>query len=147
MVFKTDAFYPTISTDRFEETVQFYSRHFGFTPTFEEDGFAVLQQNSENRNFLGVVRKDHPALTDDARDTSASGTILRFFVENADLAYQQLAWEGASIAKEVSRSDCGMRYLVARDPNGIILHITEDTSNIRIPQFTRTTPPKKTLVA
>lgn len=124
-MFFGDTFYPIISTHKLQETVAFYKDHFEFETLFKEDGYEVIQRAGKPKSCIGIINPEHPAINEQMLGTTVAGTLINFFVDNVDLAYQQLSWSGIPITKDITPSTCGRRYFLVKDPNGLIVTVVE----------------------
>lgn len=117
--------YPIICTDDYVQTVNFYEDHFDFRPEFELPQFSIIKRQGDDNSFIAIVDKNHDCIPEQYQ-AKTKGMILHLPVGNADMAYQQLYWEGVSIIREPSIvPDIGAKHFYVEDPNGILIFIAE----------------------
>ena len=64
---KLTSFYPVICSERLAESVDFYTRHFGFEKTFEADWYVSLRQPQPPYYELALLDYTHPTMPADYR--------------------------------------------------------------------------------
>jgi catechol 2,3-dioxygenase-like lactoylglutathione lyase family enzyme len=123
LVMQFNSFYPVIMTHDVAGSKAFYTQHFGFEITFEDDWYVSLRAAQDPPFELAVVHADHPTVPQDFRRSLAGGLILNFEVEDADREYQRLRSAGLPIHLELRTEDFGQRHFMTSDPNGVLIDV------------------------
>lgn len=118
-----NTFYPTLVSDQFVNTVNFYEDHFDFMPDVEKDGYALLRHKYNSDNYIAVFDSTHDCVVD--RVQPVQGLILSIAVENVSQVYDTLYMEGLSMYKDVGEDVHGRQHFVVYDPNGILVNVYE----------------------
>ncbi|MBP2644571.1 MAG: Glyoxalase-like domain containing protein [Firmicutes bacterium] len=109
----------TISTEKLQQSKEFYLKHFGFRLVFESDWYIELV--SKTMPTMGI------SFTLPQREVgeffNGKGTILSFEVDDIEAEYQRLSQEGLEIFQELQDKPWGERSFVINDPNGIHVYI------------------------
>lgn len=116
-------FYPTLVSDRFVDTINFYEDFFGFVPSVEDNGYALLQDCGNPDLCIAVFDATHPCVA--KLDQSARGIILTFAVDDIEATYNSLYLEGLELYKDFGNDVHGDRHFVVYDPNGILVNVKE----------------------
>ncbi len=119
--------YPIICTAKMHETVAFYEDHFGFRPVFEMSCFTLMRHSEKQDLCFAFLDSNHEAVPEHYKN-GVSGLILNLPVENVDLVYQQLYWEGVQILMEPKSERCGRKHFMLTDPNGILVDVMEESA-------------------
>lgn len=119
-------FYPTLVTGNHVNTINFYEDYFGFVPTVEKEGYALLQSQSHPDNCIAVFEAGHECVARFAQPVQ--GVILRIGVEDIEAVYDTLYMEGLEMFKELGTDINGARHFVVYDPNGILVNVVETIS-------------------
>lgn len=117
--------YPIICTSKMAQTVAFYEDHFGFEPAVEMSCFVMMRHPQKHDMCFAFLDADHPFVPATYKD-GVKGLILNLPVENVDLAYKQLYWDGAEIMMEPKFERCGRKHFMVTDPNGVLIDVMED---------------------
>lgn len=116
------SFYPVIGTDKLEESRDFYTTHFHFELTFENEWYVSLI-NSKNPAFqLALLDYQHPSVPEAFRQP-AQGVLLNFEVEEVDAEYERLTAAGLPIHLELKSEAWGQRHFITADPNGLLIDV------------------------
>lgn len=113
----TKAFYTAITTHELEKTLSFYVATLGFRVTHRvkgEEGEMLVLENDEGAKLDIIETQDAPA----------GFHALRTNVEDLDEAMDEIKAQGWEIVAEPVDVTSG-RVLLVRDPNGILLSITQ----------------------
>jgi predicted enzyme related to lactoylglutathione lyase len=117
------SFYPTLVSDKLVSTINFYEDFFGFVPTVEKDGYALLQDRENPERGIAVFDASHTCVA--ALDQSVKGVIITLAVDDIETTYNDLYMEGLELYKEFGTDINGSRHFVVYDPNGILVNVTE----------------------
>ena len=116
-------FYPTLVSEQMVQTVNFYEDYFGFVPTFEKDGYALLQCPKNPDSRIAVFDTQHACVS--KFEKSVQGLILTLTVDDIDQTYNDLYMEGLELYKEIGTDIHGDRHFVVYDPNGILVNVID----------------------
>lgn len=116
-------FYPILVSEKLVHTVNFYEDYFGFVPTFEKEGYALLQSESHPDNCIAVFDSGHDCVS--KLEQSVQGLILTLAVEDIEGTYNNLYMEGLELYKDFGVDVHGHRHFVVYDPNGILVNVIE----------------------
>jgi len=123
-VMKTSSYYPVLMVDNVATTVEFYCKHFNFTPTFDSDWYVHLQSKEDELVNIAVLQFDHPTVPAGAQ-AQTNGLILNFEVSDAQVEYDRLRSAGISFLLDIRDEDFGQRHFIAQDPNGVMIDIIQ----------------------
>ena len=108
----------TISTNKLQESKEFYMEHFGFQLVYESDW------------YIELIAKDLPCglsftlpQREEGEFFNGKGLILSFEVDDVDAEYARLKAAGLYIYQEMQDKPWGERSFVIDDPNGIHVYI------------------------
>jgi len=108
----------TISTDKLNESKEFYMRYFNFTLVYESDW------------YIELIAPGLPAgisFTKPQRDAGeffhGSGIIISFEVDDVDAEYGRLKEAEVEICQEIMDKPWGERSFVVNDPSGVHVYI------------------------
>lgn len=113
----------TISTNKLQESKEFYMRHFDFQLVYESDWYIELIA----RDFPNGISFTLPQ-REEGEFFNGKGLIISFEVEDVDSEYCRLKEEGLQIYQELQNKPWGERSFVINDPNGVHLYIYTSTS-------------------
>lgn len=119
------SFYPIIMTENLRESINFYEDYLDFVPELEMDCFAVVKSSKNPEIRIGLIARDHESLPE-ASQKQVQGIVLSYPVDSVNETYRHLYMEGIEIEGEPSVSACGRRHFMFRDPNGILIDVSED---------------------
>ena len=109
----------TISTNKLEQSRDFYRDTLGFTLVFENDSYIeMLAQGSTTMGVSFVT----PELSGGEKFTG-EGIILSFEVADVDAEFARLKAAGVRILEEIRDKAWGERSFVINDPNGVHVYI------------------------
>jgi predicted enzyme related to lactoylglutathione lyase len=109
----------TISTNKLQESKDFYMRHFDFQLVYESDWYIELiarETPSIGVSFTLPQREMGEFFT-------GKGLILSFEVADVDAEYRRLRAAGLEMYQELQDKPWGERSFVINDPNGVHLYI------------------------
>jgi uncharacterized glyoxalase superfamily protein PhnB len=116
-------FHPTIVSEKFIPTVNFYEDYFGFIVTLEQDGFTLLQKEASPGDRIAIFDKTHQCV--EGRVKPVQGLILNIAVDDVKEKYDALYMEGLEIYKEYGLDIHGRKHFVVYDPNGVLINVHE----------------------
>ena len=109
----------TISTNKLEQSRDFYRDTLGFALVFENDSYIeMLAQGSTTMGVSFVT----PELSGGEKFTG-EGIILSFEVADVDAEFVRLKAAGVRILEELRDKAWGERSFVINDPNGVHVYI------------------------
>lgn len=108
----------TISTNKLQESKEFYMRHFDFQLLYESDWYIELiaRDLASGMSFTLPQREEGEFF-------NGKGLIISFEVDDVDAEYDRLKEEGLHIYQEMQEKPWGERSFVINDPNGIHIYI------------------------
>lgn len=117
-----EPFYPSLVTEKFYETWDFYTEKLGFRTACECGAYVHLVHPSGAQ--LGVLRHevDGP-YAELVSATDGRGFWLNLEVADTDGEYARLCEAGVEIVTPVTDKPWGDRQFVVRDPNGVLIAI------------------------
>lgn len=115
---KIKRFDATISTDKLQESKEFYMRHFGFRLVYEGDWYIELLSPTLNAGISFTLPQREAGEFFNGR-----GLILSFEVDDVAAELQRLKDEGLFIYQELQDKPWGERSFIINDPNGVHLYI------------------------
>ncbi|MGC8230969.1 VOC family protein [Pseudobacillus badius] len=121
-----NGFYPVISTEKLEESSNFYETKFGFEPVFKSDWYVSLKMNESSVPYeLAIIDSTHETIPSNYRKV-VQGLILNFEVDNVDYEYERLIHsEKLPIIQDIKAEDFGQRHFITSDPNGILIDVIQ----------------------
>ena len=109
----------TISTNKLEQSRDFYRDYLGFELVFENDSYIeMLAQGSTTMGVSFVT----PELSGGEKFTG-EGIILSLEATDVDTEYARLKAAGVRICEELRDKAWGERSFVINDPNGVHIYI------------------------
>ena len=108
----------TISTNKLQESRDFYIKHFAFDLVYESDWYIELLSPS-----LAVGVSFTLPQRDVGEFFSGQGLILSFGVDDVDQEYDRLKSAGLSIQQELQNKPWGERSFVVNDPSGVHIYV------------------------
>ena len=109
----------TISTNKLEQSREFYRDYLGFELVFENDNYIeMLAQGSTTMGVSFVT----PELSGGEKFTG-EGIILSLEATDVDTEYARLKAAGVRICEELRDKAWGERSFVINDPNGVHIYI------------------------
>ena len=109
----------TISTNKLEQSRDFYRDILGFALVFENDNY--IEMLAEGGTTMGVSFVT-PELSGGEKFTG-EGIILSFEVADVDAEFARLKASGVRILEELRDKAWGERSFVINDPNGVHVYI------------------------
>lgn len=118
-------FYPTLVSDQFVDTVNFYEDYFDFVPAIEKDGFVMLAKKTDPSICIGVFDRQHECMAE--YGTSVQGMIVNIVERDVKSKYDDLYMEGVEMYKDYGKDINGADHFVVYDPNGILVNVHAPT--------------------
>lgn len=116
-------FHPTIVSDKYVPTINFYEDFFGFVATVEKEGFTLLQDISNASNRIAIFDTTHECVAE--RVNPVQGLILNLPVEDVRVKFDALYMEGLEFYKEFGTDIYGRQHFVVYDPSGVLVNVHE----------------------
>jgi catechol 2,3-dioxygenase-like lactoylglutathione lyase family enzyme len=114
------SFYPVIGTKHVSESKDFYTKHFGFSITFEADWYVSLKKDKYE---LAILDYTHPTVPEGFRK-GVQGLILNFEVDDVDAEYERLVKKSKlPLQLELRSEEFGQRHFITSDPNGVLIDV------------------------
>ena len=112
-----------ISSDRLQESRDFYADLLGMEVAFESDWYIRLHSPTNPGLELGIIQRDHPLLPADWRAVPV-GMYLTFVVDNVDDIHARAVVRGLPIVQPPRDEFYGQRRFLTRDPDGTLVDIS-----------------------
>lgn len=117
---QVSSFYPVIGTKHVDESKDFYTKHFGFSVTFEADWYVSLKKDNYE---LAILDYTHPTMPEAYRK-NVQGLILNFEVDDVDAEYERLIKKSKlPVQVDIRSEEFGQRHFVTVDPNGVLIDV------------------------
>jgi uncharacterized glyoxalase superfamily protein PhnB len=115
---KVNSLSAAFTTNRVEETRDFYVRYFGARVTFDCGWYVNLEfgNPASTLQFMSPTQPEHQL-------SSGAGLIYNFTVDDVDQEYLRLTKEGLKVVVPLEDHPWGDRGFVVKDPNDISLYI------------------------
>jgi uncharacterized glyoxalase superfamily protein PhnB len=106
------------TTDKVEETKNFYIKYFGATVTFDCGWYVNLEfgRESSTLQFMEPQQPEH-------RLCNGTGLIYNFKVNDVDSEHERIAAAGLEVLMPLENHPWGDRGFAVTDPNGISIYI------------------------
>ncbi len=113
-----------ITTSKMDQSVDFYTRHFGFEVVADVGYYKHLRAGEGIEiAFMTPNHPSQPALYQP--EWQGQGMILTFQVADAAAAYADIKESGVPIAFELTKEQWGQLHFGIMDPNGIPIDIVQ----------------------
>jgi len=113
----------TISTNKLQESKEFYMEHFNFRLVYESDWYIeLIARDLPNGISFTLPQRE------EGEFFNGKGLIISFEVDDVDAEYDRLKAEGVQIYQEMQDKPWGERSFVIDDPNGVHIYIYTSTS-------------------
>ena len=106
------------TTDKVQETKEFYEKYLGATTIFEKDGYVNLKLGDIS-TILEIVAPQSP----EDKPSDSTGLGFNFNVDDVDLAYDEITSEKLEIVMPLTDHPWGERGFGIKDPNGLTIYI------------------------
>lgn len=108
----------TFSTEKLQESKDFYMKHFGFELAFESNWYIELVTPKRDAGISFTLPE-----REEGEFFNGRGCILSLEVDDVDAEYKRLKKEGLLIYQEIQEKPWGERSFVIDDPNGVHVYI------------------------
>jgi len=113
----------TISTNKLQESKEFYMQYFDFRLVYESDWYIeLIARDLPNGISFTLPQRE------EGEFFNGKGLIISFEVDDVDAEYDRLKAEGVQIYQEMQDKPWGERSFVIDDPNGVHIYIYTSTS-------------------
>ena len=113
----------TISTNKLQESKEFYMQHFDFRLVYESDWYIeLIARDLPNGISFTLPQRE------EGEFFNGKGLIISFEVDDVDAEYDRLKAEDVQIYQEMQDKPWGERSFVIDDPNGVHIYIYTSTS-------------------
>jgi len=120
--------YFVLITSKLKETVDFYSKNFGFKGMFESSWFHYLQSAGDHPFGLAIMDEKHPTQPPVLPAfNKTNGSFLTLQVADAKSEYEKLKSFGAKIIYELKEEPWGQKRFSLEDPNGLFIDVVQQT--------------------
>lgn len=109
----------TISTNKMQESKDFYIKYFNYHLVFESDWYIELMPDNMTDNGISFTLPQR----EEGEFFNGKGLIISFEVDDVDQEYARLKKQGLLIYQELQNKPWGERSFVINDPNGIHIYI------------------------
>ncbi|MDF1689968.1 MAG: VOC family protein [Cycloclasticus sp.] len=109
------------TTNKVEESRDFYVKYFGAIVTFDCGWYVNLQLGADSSTFQ-FMSPQQP----EQQLSSGAGLMYNFSVEDVDAEYKRLTEAGLPVIVPLEDHPWGDRGFATQDPNGISLYIYSD---------------------
>jgi predicted enzyme related to lactoylglutathione lyase len=109
----------TISTNKMQQSKDFYMKYLGFELVFESDWYIELLAEGSDNMGVSFVMPEQEA----GEKFTGKGMILSFEVEDVDAEYEKMKIAGLMILERIKDKPWGERSFVINDPNGVHIYI------------------------
>ncbi len=109
----------TFYTDKIKDGVDFYSKYFQATITFDADWYVTIRLESDIPLYLSF-HGPHEGMTCSKFST---GITLNLLVEDVDACYNELKLTGLSFTEEIADHEWGDRAFSLYDPIGNLVYV------------------------
>ena len=109
----------TVSTNKLQQSKEFYMKYLGFQLVFESDWYIELLSEGSTTMGVSFVLPEFEA----GEKFTGRGMILSLEVDDVDAEYTKMKAAGMMIFENIKEKPWGERSFVVNDPNGIHLYI------------------------
>lgn len=115
--------YVGIVTDKMTETEQFYTQVLGFSVSFKNESYLLLQtpDGSNELSFLRPNEADQPEIL--RKPFLDQGVFITLEVKDVNAFYNDVRSKGVEIVEDLKDELWGDRHFVIQDPNSIGIDI------------------------
>ncbi|MDO4232689.1 MAG: VOC family protein [Lautropia sp.] len=122
-----------ISSERLQESRDFYVDLFGLVVAHETDWYVKLVSPADPDLELGIIQRNHPLLPAAWRGAPA-GMYLGFAVDNVDEFHARAVVRGLTIVQPPRDEPHGKRRFLTQDPDGILVEISSPVRQHVLPE-------------
>ena len=122
---KINRLVPIVSTEKLEESKEFYTKHLDFQVLFANDWYVQLESKNKSVQIAFVMpnHKTQPPIFQTEFD--GNGMFYTIEVDDADQELARLQKIGAKIELSIRDEPWGERHFAIKDPNGIALNMSQ----------------------
>ena len=106
------------TTDKVQETKEFYEKYLGAITIFEKEGYVNLKLGDIS-TILGIEAPQSP----EDKPSDSTGLGLGITVDDVDLAYDEIISKKLHIEMPLEDHPWGERGFGIKDPNGLLIYI------------------------
>ena len=106
------------TTDKVQETKEFYEKYLGAKTIFEKDGYVNLKLG----DISTILSIEAPQSTED-KPSDSTGLGFGFTVDDVDRAYDEITSAKLNIVMPLEDHPWGERGFGIKDPNGLTIYI------------------------
>ena len=117
--------YPVFVTEALAECRDFYRSFFGFEVVFEATWFVLLASGGEKPVSLAFMHPEHPSSPPTPGAFRGDGAFFTLQVEDAGLAYADIAGLGLQCDLPLRDEPWGQRRFGVIDPAGVWIDVVE----------------------
>ena len=120
---KLNKLVPILTTNRINEVKEFYTKHFGFSVSFEMEEKHLSITSGKNPEIeISFMAPESP---ETSKATSYSGVGLTYCLEvdDVDTEHQRLLEAGLDIVVQLQDNPWGDRSFTIQDPVGIAIYV------------------------
>lgn len=114
-------FYPTLVSEKFVPTVNFYEDFFDFVPVIEREGYVLLRRENNPDACIAFFDKTHACVQDAV--PLAQGIVVNIVENDVKGKYDSLYMEGLDFYKGFGRDINDRDHFIVFDPNGIMVNV------------------------
>jgi uncharacterized glyoxalase superfamily protein PhnB len=108
----------TFSTEKLQESKDFYMDHFGFKLAYESDWYIELVTPAGDAGISFTLPQ-----REEGEFFNGKGMILSFEVEDVEAEYNRLKEQNVTIYQDLQDKPWGERSFVVDDPNGVHVYL------------------------
>ena len=108
----------TFSTEKLQESKDFYMNHFGFKLAYESDWYIELVTPGGDAGISFTLPQ-----REEGEFFNGKGMILSFEVEDVEAEYNRLKEHNVPIYQDLQDKPWGERSFVVDDPNGVHVYL------------------------
>lgn len=112
--------YPVLMTGNVPAVADFWTRHFGFETTFEDDWYISLQRDGAE---LAVLHRDHPTIPEPWRGVSTAGLLVNIELDDVDAEYAKVLDAGLTVLLPIQSEEFGQRHFIVAGPEGVLVDV------------------------
>ena len=106
------------TTDKVQETKEFYEKYLGATTIFEKEGYVKLRFGNTS-TILELVAPQSP----ENKQSDSTGLGFNILVEDVDLSYKKITSAKLDLVMPIEDHPWGERGFGIKDPNGLTIYI------------------------
>jgi len=116
--------FPVFIIPDLNKALEFYVKHFGFSPVFESDWYIhLISETKVELGFMIPNVSSQPEILH--MPHSGEGSVFSFEVTSSDDAFDYAISQQLNIILKIKSEEWGQRHFLLKDPNGLILDVVE----------------------